>query len=417
MRILFLSSFYPPYELGGVEQLCHEAAHALSIRGHPIHVLTSRFGMQSGAELNADGVTRTLYLQADNDFYRPLDFFLKRRAQERFNSLELRRVIDEFSPDACVVWGMWNWSWNVPYTAEQRLPGRVGYYIASYWPEDADLHSAYWRRPANHSLTELVKRGLRSLALSRLKNEGYPPPLKFEHAVCCSQYVRDRLVGVGKLPAAVGVIYAGMDQTPFLPLRSDANVLDKPVLGLIYFGRLIHDKGVHTAIEAISVLKQRGLANRVQLTIVGDGHPDYKAYLHECVEKGGIAEYVHFAGRVSRVEIPRLLRGFDVFLFTSIWPEPFGRTIIEAMLAGLVVIGSDVGGSREIFADYDQELLFPAGDAMALADRISRLIQQPEIGPDLVRRGRELVIEKFSMDQFVDQIERFISDLSFAGSD
>ena len=174
MRILFVSNFYPPHEIGGYEQWCQEIAESLKERGHQVHVLTSRHGLKSPAEngitIADGGVTRSLYLQADLNYYHPIDFTLHNTHRERANRRELQTVINQFKPDVIMVWGMWNLSLNVPFWAEQQLPGRVAYFISSYWPMDTDPHTLYWQLPANHLITEMVKRHLRSLFLSKLNS-------------------------------------------------------------------------------------------------------------------------------------------------------------------------------------------------------------------------------------------------------
>lgn len=201
MRILFLSNFYPPYELGGYEQWCQEMQVGLSQQGHHVKVLTSNYGVEARDSLNVqEEIIRSLYLQSNINHYHPLDFFLKHPVQERANIEALQQVIDQFRPDAIMVWGMWNLSLNLPYWAEKWLPGRVTYFISSYWPMDIDPHTGYWQLSANRWVTELIKRPFRAWALARLRQQGYPPQLQFEHVVCCSQYVRDTLVQAGKLP-------------------------------------------------------------------------------------------------------------------------------------------------------------------------------------------------------------------------
>lgn len=408
MRVLFISSQYPPYELGGYEQLCQEAALELQRRGHDVRILTSRYGLKPGDALVSGNVDRSLHLTADIHYYRPLDFFLRRPGRERANLAALDRTLDEFKPDAVMFWGMFALSHELPYRAEGRLPGRVTYYLASYWPTDPDLHESYWSSPANRKLTEWVKRPLRAAALAGLRREGHPRSLRFEHAISCSEYVRDRLVEAGMLPAGSGVVHTGSDPEMFASEDLKQERRTNEALRLLYFGRLVPDKGVHTAIEALGLLKGEGLVERVKLTILGDGHPDYKQQLLDLVSSMGIGANVEFAGKVGREQIPSILQHHDVFLFTSIWPEPFGRTIIEAMMAGLVVIGSDVGGSREIFRSYNSSLLYPLGDASALADRIKRVLAEPELRCQLAEAGRRLAFERFTISHFTDQIESFL---------
>jgi glycogen(starch) synthase len=412
MKILFISSQYPPYELGGYEQLCHEVTLDLLSRGHDVRVLTSRYGVNSSDELRMGNVNRSLHLTADIHYFKPLDFFFKLPAQEKENLAELKKNIFEFKPDVIMFWGMFALSHNLPYWAEQWVPGRVTYYMASYWPVDADIHETYWKAPANRGMTEWIKRPLRIVALNRLQREGYPPSLQFENVICCSAYVRDRLVKAGVFPVKTGVVFAGADPTPFEGQGLTRNFDKGQPVRLLYFGRLVPDKGVHTAIEAVGALSKNELAGQVELTILGDGHPDYKNLLHRRVKELGIEDCVCFAGKVAREDIPEQLSRFDIFLFTSIWPEPFGRTIVEAMMAGLVVIGSDVGGSREIFQDYDQDLLFQPEDAYGLAERISRVVSDPDLRCRLIDQGRHLAFERFTIRQMTDGIEKFLSEVS-----
>lgn len=407
MRILFLTNMYPPYDIGGYEQVCQEVAQGLKSRGHIVKILTSRYGTQ--LPNSDDDVIRLLYLQADLNYYRPMNFFLRRASQERFNREVLRDAVGNFVPDVVVVWGMYLLSHSLPYWLEKWMPDRIMYYICSYWPVDEDPHRTYWKLTSKKKVTEQIKRPLRSLALSQLDKEKYPPRLQFAKTACCSKYVRDRLVLAGKIPASAEVLYNGIDPAPFERCETSNPSSNDAPLRMLYFGRLIEDKGVHTAIQALGILNQQGLAARTELTIVGSGHPEYEARLRLMASSLGTNDQVRFADKVSRDEIPGVLSRYDVFLFTSIWPEPFGRTIVEAMLAGLIVIGADVGGSREIFSQYDADLLYPAGDASALASRISLLLRGLKDRRQLTQRGRALALERFSFDVMLTNFERYLA--------
>jgi glycogen(starch) synthase len=410
MRLLFISNLYPPLEIGGYEQWCQEVTDRLRSRGHAVHVLTSRFGYQ-GQSLTDQDVVRTMHLQADVDHYRPAAFFLKRRTRERFNERELRRAIEEARPDLVVVWGMWDLSRTVPYWAEQWMPGRVVYYVSSYWPNDVDIHQQYWQLPARRPLAELAKKPLRAMALWQLQREGYPPSLGFEHAVCCSHYVRDTLVEAGKLPSSARVLFGGIDPEPFLKTTSSEANAGQQVLRLLYFGSLLPQKGVHTAIEAVGLLRQRGLADQVQLTILGSGHPDYEAHLRSLVVQLEVEDWVRFAGRVPRDEIPSQLHDFDLFLFTSIWPEPMARTVMEAMAAGLLVLGTEVGGQTEMLKHGENGLTFQPEDARALADHVESVLRDPALRQQLARSGQQMILQQFTLQRMVDDIENWLRSI------
>ena len=408
MRLLFITNFYPPHDIGGYEQWAFDVASGLIELGHEITILTSRHTGRTGGGDSGHHVIRRLHLDSDIAYYRPLSGLLGRKRRERQNIREVGRAIRESNPDAVLVWGMWNLSHRVPQRAEQLLPGRVAYYICSYWPIDEDLHQQYWRLPTRRKSMALIKRPLARVVQWQLRREDYPPRLEFRHAWCCSEYVRTTLIQAGKLPETAGVLFGGTDPGEFLHCQPKAEDDAGRPLRLVYFGRLIHDKGVHTAVEALGRLRKMGQA--VTLTIIGSGHPDYEAMLRNMIDSLDIANAVRFVSQVERSEMPNLLSGFDVFLFTSVWPEPMARTVMEAMAMGLMVIGSEVGGQPEMLFHGQNGLTYPTEDADALASRILEVANDPEKRARLARAGRQTVQERFTIGRMINDMERRLRD-------
>lgn len=409
MRILFFTHAFPPFELGGWPQNCAEIVWGLQERGHVTHVLTSRYGVGHGAQAET-GVTRALYFQAQMDHYRPLDYVLTRVRHERENERVLQETVASFQPDVVSIWGLWNLSRQLPWWAEQRLgPGRVAYSIADYWPMEPDMHEYYWELPARRPIVERAKAAIRPAILRRLASERASHPIELRKVACVSEYVLEKLQRAGALPQGGRVIRNGIDPDPFLAHARPPRGLD--TCRLLYFGGLAERKGVHTAIEALGLLQQRGEGEGYSLTVVGSGHPDYVARLHDLVERLDLAERVSFVGQVPRTEIPVLLGEFDVFLFTSIYEEPIARTVMEAMAAGLVVVGTTVGGQREMLSDGVNSLVFAPADASGLADRIVELRDAPGLYDRLSQAGRETVLQRFTLDRMVDEIEIWLQSI------
>lgn len=409
MRILFLSNLYPPHDLGGWEQNCQEMAHRLQNRGHACHVLTSRYGM-NGLPAPQESVTRALYLQADIHHYRPLDFFWRRPWQEWANRRALRRALDSFQPDVVFIWGMWNLSRQIAYRAEQWMNGRVAYAIAGYWPMEPDAHEAYWQRTARRSWARTLMAPARWLARRSLAREKATHPLALEQVACVSEYVRRKLTDAGALPHGARVIYNGIDPYPFLQAATHRTP-SPHLLRLIYTGGLVAHKGVHTTIEALGVVQRRGQVDEMHLSIAGGGHPEYEARLKRRVEELGLGDRVAFRGRVPRAEIAELLAGHDVFLFTSVYEEPIARSVMEAMAAGLSVIGTPVGGQGEMLQDGANALVFSPDDPEGLAACILRLQRDPELRARLAEAGRRTVVERFTLDRMVDEMEAWLEGL------
>ena len=409
MRILFLTNLYPPHELGGMEQLCQEVVERFRARGHSCHVLTSRFGVLSQPPAE-EGITRVLHLQADIHHYRPLDFFLRRPWHERANRHALRQVVGTFQPDLIFIWGMWNLSSRLALCAEQWMAARVAYTVASYWIIEPDADEAYWQHPASLASTQVLLAPARWLALRALAREKRTHRLALEEVACVSQYVRDKLAAAGALPHGARVIYLGIDARPFAQAALDRSPHDE--MRLVYTGGILPHKGVRTAIEALSVLGERGHAHDVHLSLIGGGHQDYEARLRQRAGELGLGEQVSFRGRVPREQIPALLSGSDVFLFTSVWEEPLARSVMEAMAAGLAVIGTAVGGQREILEDGANCLVFEPGDAAGLAACIERVSRDPALRARLALAGQKTVMERFTLEKMVDDLEIWLASLA-----
>ena len=406
MRILFLTNFYSPYELGGYEQWCREVADALRKRGHVVAVLTSVHGV--GEKSIEEGyIYRLLTLESDLRYYRPLQFFFSRRKREDENVAHLQRVVADFRPDIVFVWGMWNLSRTLPACAEKLKDVKVVYFLSNLWPSETDIHTEYWRQTGRQWYTRPFKKLLGQVALALLSWEGKPVSLKFEHPICVSASVRDNLVQAGIPIKHAHIIYGGTDVESFLQLRRADNV-DDTHLSLVYAGQLGSHKGVHTAIQALAILARRYPDKDIKLTIIGSGHPAYENRLRDLVSREELDDRVIFYGRVSRQQMPKLLSRFDVLVFPSIWEEPFARMVLEGMAAGLVVVGTPTGGTKEILMEGQNGLIFAPEDADGLAAQIERLLVNPGLRRRLAENGRKIVVRQFTLDRMVNEIETFL---------
>lgn len=411
MRILFISNFYPPHDLGGWEQNCQEILLHLQERGHQCRVLTSRHNSAiKDVKQSEENITRALYLQSDIHYYRPLDFFLRRPSQERANRKALRQIINQFRPDIIFIWGMWNLSLQVARWAEQWMFGRVAYAVAGYWFMQPDPHESYWQQTSHRPLTRTLMAPGRQWALRILAREKKTYPLRLEHVACVSHYVRKKLDQAGVLPHGARVIYNGINPEPFLQASKRRETSQS--LRLVYTGGLVAHKGVHTAVEALGLLKKQGKLDGINLDIVGAGHPDYEAHLRLRIIELDLLNHITFRGRVPRSDIPNILASHDIFLFTSIYEEPIARSVMEAMAAGLAVIGTPVGGQTEMLIHNENALVYPAENSQQLAEAILTLKQDPALRLNLVKKGRDMVLERFTLERMVDEIEIWLNKIT-----
>ncbi len=407
MRILFISSFYPPHEIGGLSQMVYDLQEPLRLRGHETAVLTSLHGVEHPV-VEADNVWRTLHLDADLQRYQPRS--LMSYGQRRDETLRrTQTAVETFQPDVAIVFETYNLTPGVPWLVEQLLPGRVVYYLASTMPYQPDLHSAYWLAPAGSRLRTLGKQILTPVALRPIRRDLNRFQLAFNHVVCVSEAARiANAAALGRDPATFTVIYNGVELDEFFPSNTAAKTSTwEDDVRILFAGNVVPHKGVHTVIEALALLRERGETTPASLTIAGSGLDNYEAELNEMVDKLGLGGAVRFLGRVPREAIPELMREHDLFVLPSIWEEPLSRVMQEAMASGLAVVGTDTGGSTEGLVHEETGLIFSAGDADALATQLQRLIDDPALARKLAQAGRLMVEDKFDFVRFIDEIEAY----------
>jgi glycosyltransferase involved in cell wall biosynthesis len=408
MRILVITNYYPPIELGGWEQLTSNVVAELINRGHQVQVLTSNYLNEQIANSEPD-VNRSLYLESyDPQNYHP-NYTLVHRFQEKENIQTLSKLEEKFNPDIIYINGMWNLPHSLAMKAEELIPGRVVYYIASYWPTEQDAHTTYWSTPTDGSWRQGPKNLLASVVTKTLIASTPRNQLDFKLVLCVSAYVQDYVVEeVGVPKERTRVVHNGIELELFRINQARSN---DGVLKLLYAGRLSPDKGVHTILESLVILRKGDPHLPVKLSIYGSGASDYQNQLERMVADNELGELVQFEGVVPRDEMPVVFAAHHVLLFPSIWSEPLARIIQEAMACGLVVIGTSTGGTREILQDGKNGLTFAAGDAQMLANKILQIISDQELRRKFSQAARCTVEEEFSLDRMVDQIEESFTHL------
>lgn len=410
MKILFVSNLFPPYGRGGYEQWCEEVALALAARSHNVAVLTASTGAAESASSTAGSSTpaspitvyRLLHSQVEGGLAQTTLRLLRQpRRFEEENVGYTRAVIDQFEPDAVLIWGMWNIDRSVPQQIEAALGSRVAYYFCDYWPTLPSAYIQRFQEPARHAQMQQFKSLIGRYFLPRLGQDS-PVPLHFEHPICVSRAVRDILVAGGAAVEHAKVVYGGtaVEEFDISRLQAASDSSGGGSLRLLYMGRLEPIKGVHTVIEALARLD-----DSVSLNILGAGDPDYTAALQTAVAHAGMEGRVHFLGAAKRAEVPQVLAQHDVLLFPSEWNEPFARSVLEGMAAGLVVVGTTTGGTGEILVDGKTGLTFAAGDDMQLASQIQRLVADPGLRRRLAQAGRQIVRQNYTLGRMVDELE------------
>jgi len=176
-----------------------------------------------------------------------------------------------------------------------------------------------------------------------------------------------------------------------------------------YVGRLAEEKGVDTAIRALSLLPDQD----VRLLVAGDG-PAVGA-LKAQAQSLGVGERITWEGYVPHESVMSVYRSADVLIVPSKtvpnWKEQFGRVVTESLACGVPVIASDSGELPELMAKTGGGWTFAEGDADALARAVRHVIAAPREARERAARGRMAVGQLFSADAVARQFAAVVEDV------
>lgn len=208
------------------------------------------------------------------------------------------------------------------------------------------------------------------------------------------------------------VIPSGVDTSRFKPLppADYAQRLGVPpgrtVVGVVT--RMRVRKGVDEFIRAIARLRY----TRPDVHGVIVGEVDLDDDLKSLVASSGLTDHLSLLGR--RKDMPEVLAAFDVFVLCS-HDEGMSNAILEAMAMEKPVVATDVGGTKEVVRHGQTGLLVPAKDPEALAQAIEEVLARPNRMRDMGRLGRRVVIDEFSAESMVRQMQDLYFDLASGG--
>ena len=171
-----------------------------------------------------------------------------------------------------------------------------------------------------------------------------------------------------------------------------------------FMGRLVADKGVEEVLEAAKILHQSD--SKVKFLIVGTGKNqmnDVEELLKQRITEHDLGDTVILTGYQNNEPLYYSL--FDIFVLPTRDGEPFATSVVQAMMAGKAVIGSNAGGTPELVEDGVTGLLFEPRSASKLADAIHKLVTDAPLRQTLAQAGQERVLQYHREEVVTDQVE------------
>jgi glycosyltransferase involved in cell wall biosynthesis len=340
VRLLVVSTDFPPHRSGGYELKCAAFVRRARAAGHRVRVLTSA---RAGGPPDAHADVRR-DLQRFAAAPRPCST-AQARAGEKHNVSALAYHLTSFRPHAISWWRLGELSMSLPASA--GVPG-VGV-VGDPWMLEGPRRDPWVRHTRR-------------------------PPAFPGRWLFVSQHLRDAVLGGGARVQDVGVLPEGVELGlfPAAPVRPWAG-------RLLYAGRLSPLKGVQDALAALPGLEG------CTLTVAGAGALE---------DEVRAAPGVTYAGEVPLERMAALVADHDAVLFPSRWDEPSGRVPLEAMAVGRPVVATGTGGQAEVLRHEHNALLVPPGDPAALADAVWRLATDGALRARLVAAGHATALER-----------------------
>ncbi|WP_444994557.1 glycosyltransferase family 4 protein [Aliikangiella sp. IMCC44359] len=185
--------------------------------------------------------------------------------------------------------------------------------------------------------------------------------------------------------------------------------------GLVFVGRLAEKKGLPVLFKALSILKSKNL--EFNLNIIGSG--GLQKFLEAQVESLNITSQVQFLGAKANQYLPSILNKHLVFVMPSVISqsgdqEGLGLVAVEAMGCGCVVIASDLEAVKDVVQDNINGLMFTAGDAVALADKIQIVFSDTGLMSRLALAGNVSAKEKFDWPSVISDYQEIIESTSLS---
>jgi sugar transferase (PEP-CTERM/EpsH1 system associated) len=221
-----------------------------------------------------------------------------------------------------------------------------------------------------------------------------------------SSGLRDTLARSTGFPCwKFGVIHNGVDTRRFRPdgemrrlFRAEFGIgEDEFCIGSV--GRLDPIKDYPTVLRALE--RFSGACSSWRLLIAGEG-TERAALQAQAAQSGALHGRVLFLGAWQR--IPELLSAVDTYVLSSTF-EGLSNSLLEAMASGAAVLATRTGGNPELVVEEESGLLFPVGDATALADGLTRLFLSEEERHRLAAAAVSRIAREFSLDSMLDQYE------------
>ena len=374
MKILMLTWEYPPRIVGGIARVVHDLSKRLIKDGHEVTVITYKDGEMSEFE-NDKGVN---VYRIDNYMIHPNNF-IDWIMQMNFNMIAKANELIANGEKFDVIHAH---DWLVAYSAKTL---KQSYNI----PLISTIHATEAGR--NSGIHDEVQR--------YINDTEWLLTYESSEVIVNSNYMKCELQRLFGLPfEKINVVPNGININNFAGIEKDYEfrrqyAMDNEKI-ILYVGRLVYEKGVQNLISAMPKILNG--YNDSKLVIVGRG--GMYDELKNQAKAIGIENKIYFTGYLNSKQVQKMYKCADVAVFPSTY-EPFGIVALEAMLAGVPAVVSDIGGLDEIINHGIDGMKSYAGNSNSIADSVLTLLYDHKLCSNISKNAKAKVKEQFNWNK------------------
>ena len=375
MKILMLTWEYPPRIVGGIARVVHDLSKRLIKDGHEVTVVTYRDSADVPEYENDKGVN---VYRVDNYMIHPNNF-IDWIMQLNFNMLSKATEIINKEGGFDVIHAH---DWLVTYAAKSL---KNAYDI----PIVATIHATEAGRNS----------GIHDETQRYINDTEWLLTYEATEVIVNSNYMKNEIQRLFGLPFdKINVIPNGINLSNFTGIERDYDfrrqyAMDNEKI-ILYVGRLVYEKGVQHLIAAMPKILSN--YNDAKLIIAGRG--GMMDELRAEASNLGLNDKIYFTGYLNSKQVQKMYKCADVAVFPSTY-EPFGIVALEAMLAGVPTVVSDVGGLDEIVTHGVDGMKSYAGNANSIADSVTALLYDHQLATNVSKKAKQKVKDQFNWEK------------------
>ena len=374
MKILMLTWEYPPRIVGGIARVVHDLSHRMIKDGHDVTVVTYKDG---NAPYFEDDKGVKVY-RVDNYMIHPNNF-IDWIMQLNFNMLAKANELISKEGKFDVIHAH---DWLAAYAAKAL---KESYNI----PIVSTIHATENGRNS----------GIHDETQRYINDTEWLLTYESTEVIVNSNYMKGELQRIFGLPfEKINVIPNGINLSNFTGVERDYDfrrqfAMDNEKI-ILYVGRLVYEKGIQNLIGAMPKI----LSNYHDAKLVICGKGGMMDELKQEARNLGIENKVYFAGYCDSKKVQKMYKCADIAVFPSTY-EPFGIVALEAMLAGIPTVVSDVGGLNEIVEHGVDGMKSYAGNSNSIADSVLALLFDAKLCSAVSKNAVKKVKELYSWNK------------------